>query len=186
MTENPVVTFDLFSALVDSRTGGAVAFGRLAEASGWSQSGTEIYDTWDALNKTAQRDCREWVPYVDLAASALARCYDQLGIVGHPAHDFSVVLESIPDWPLWPDVAVALPQLATRYRIGVLSNVDNAVFAPGQRRSSRPNTSSRRNDWACTSPIRLSMTELSSRVLPSCMLPAQHAMCAAPSSRGSR
>ena len=132
MIENPVVTFDLFSALVDSRTGGAAAFGRLAETSGWSQTGTEIYDTWDALNKTAQRDCREWVPYVDLAASALARCYDQLEIIGRPTPDFSVVLESIPDWPLWPDVAAVLPQLAMRYRIGVLSNVDNAVFARTQ------------------------------------------------------
>lgn len=128
MTENPVVTFDLFSALLDSRAGGAAVFGRLAEAAGWSQSGTQIFDTWDALNKTAQRDCLEWVPYVDLAASALARCYDQLGIVGRPTHDFSVVLESMPDWPLWPDVPAVLPQLAMRYRIGVLSNVDSAVF----------------------------------------------------------
>ncbi|GEP26747.1 haloacid dehalogenase [Cryobacterium levicorallinum] len=129
MTENTVVTFDLFSALLDSRAGGAAVFGHLAEAAGWSPSGTEIYDTWDALNKTAQRDCRDWVPYVDLAASALARCYERLGIVGRPEHDWSVVLESMSDWPLWPDVAEVLPQLATRYRIGVLSNVDTAVFA---------------------------------------------------------
>lgn len=132
MTESSVVTFDLFSALVDSRAGGAAVFGRLAEAYGWPRSGFEIYDAWDALNKTAQRDCREWVSYVALAGSALARCYEQLGIVGRPVHDLATVLASMPEWPLWPDVPVFLPRLATRYRIGVLSNVDTDVFARTQ------------------------------------------------------
>ena len=128
MTDRPVVTFDLFSALVNSRAGGATVFDRLAEASGWGLSGHQIYDTWDALNKTAQRDCRTWVPYVELAEDALARCYDQLGIAGHPVRDLTTVLDSMREWPLWPDVAQFLPRLATRYNIGILSNVDTMVF----------------------------------------------------------
>jgi 2-haloacid dehalogenase len=35
----------------------------------------------------------------------------------------------VEDWPLWPDVAAQLPELGQRYRVGVLSNVDDAIFA---------------------------------------------------------
>lgn len=33
------------------------------------------------------------------------------------------------DWPLWPDVAGGLPRLARVARVGLLSNVDDALFA---------------------------------------------------------
>jgi 2-haloacid dehalogenase len=32
-------------------------------------------------------------------------------------------------WPLWPDVAEGLPALARTNRVGILSNVDDDVFA---------------------------------------------------------
>ena len=49
----PVVTFDLFSALIDSRSGGGAALSRLARTHGWSVDGRHVYDRWDALNKAA-------------------------------------------------------------------------------------------------------------------------------------
>jgi 2-haloacid dehalogenase len=129
----PVVTFDLFSALIDSRTGGSAALGRLAAQRGWSVSGEDLYDRWDAANKRAQRDVGEWVPYPDLARQALAATYAEMGLDGDPdvdaEADVATVLSSLPDWPLWPDVADGLPVLAERYRLGLLSNVDDELFA---------------------------------------------------------
>jgi 2-haloacid dehalogenase len=46
--------------------------------------------------------------------------------------DTEHLLASVADWPLWPDVAEGLPRLAARHRVGVLSNVDDAVFARTQ------------------------------------------------------
>jgi 2-haloacid dehalogenase len=40
-----------------------------------------------------------------------------------------VLLGSLPEWPLWPDVAAALPDVARSHRVGVLSNVDDELFA---------------------------------------------------------
>ena len=40
-----------------------------------------------------------------------------------------MLLGSVPGWPLWPDVGDELPLLAEGHRIGILSNVDDDVFA---------------------------------------------------------
>src|SRR5680860_703068 len=126
------VTFDLFSALLDSRAGGSAAFARLAREHGWQISGEELYDAWDARNKAAQRDCVRWVPYTTLAHTALADTYGALGLAAEVAdvtRDLSSVLGSLPEWQLWPDVDDVLPALTEVHRVGILSNVDDDLFA---------------------------------------------------------
>lgn len=125
----PVVTFDLFSALLDSRTGGSAFFDRLASERGWVLAGSEVFDGWDAANKKAQAECVTWVPYRELAATALAATYSSLGIDGEAVADTHALLDSMADWPLWPDIVEVLPRLAADYRIGLLSNVDDDIFA---------------------------------------------------------
>lgn len=128
-TDQPVVTFDLFSALIDSRTGAGTAFGRLAVERGWKVDGETLYERWDALTKQAHRDVREWVPHVELARDALAASYRDLGLTADADEDVRAVHDTLPDWPLWPGVQQGLPEIAAHYRIGVLSNVDDALFA---------------------------------------------------------
>lgn len=126
----PVVTFDLFSALLDARAGGAEAFDHITATRGWPWTGAQLYDRWDGANKRVQRDCTRWVPYRILAARALADVYGTLGLDGDDAlADTRVLWESLPAWPLWPDVADGLPALAARHRLGLLSNVDDELFA---------------------------------------------------------
>lgn len=123
-----VVTFDLFSALVDSRTGASRALDRLGATRGWRATGGEVYANWDARNKQAQRACDVWVPYEVLARAALADTYAELELEGNAADDLVEVLDTLPEWPLWPDVEEFLPVLARRYRVGLLSNVDDELF----------------------------------------------------------
>ena len=129
MTEPRWVTFDLFSALIDSRTGGSRVLGELAAERGWPVSGEQLYDRWDPLNKEAHRRCREWVPYRRLARESLTATYASFGLRGDAAEDLEVLLGSVGSWPLWPDVAPGLAALRGRYRLGLLSNVDDDVFA---------------------------------------------------------
>ncbi|NIJ12607.1 2-haloalkanoic acid dehalogenase type II [Saccharomonospora amisosensis] len=124
----PVVTFDLFSALIDARSGGATALGGIGAARGWPRTGHEVYDEWDRRNKAAQRACTRWVPYATLAREALARTYAALGLEGDARDDLERVLTSLPEWPLWEDVAETMPVLGERHRIGLLSNVDDHLF----------------------------------------------------------
>jgi 2-haloacid dehalogenase len=123
-----VVTFDLFSALIDSRSGAGLVLDRLADERRWAVDGHEVYDAWDRRHKAAQRECEDWVPYDVLARAALSDVYDELHLEGHAAKDLDRILASLPDWPLWGDVPTVLPDLARHHRVGLLSNVDDRHF----------------------------------------------------------
>jgi 2-haloacid dehalogenase len=124
-----LVTFDLFSALLDARTGGSAAFGQIVAAHGWDIAAEDLYDRWDAANKASQRDETEWMPFTGHSSRALAAVYAELGLDGDADADSAVLLGSVGNWPLWPDVEAGLPQVAERWQVGALSNVDDVVFA---------------------------------------------------------
>jgi 2-haloacid dehalogenase len=123
------VTFDLFSALIDSRTGGAVALAEIGGRRGWRPSAEAIYDDWDARNKASQKSTTEWVPFAEHCRRALVDTYRVLDLRGDPGVDVAQLLASLPEWPLWPEVTAALTALRPSHRVGVLSNVDDALFA---------------------------------------------------------
>lgn len=124
-----VNTFDVFSALIDSRSGGGAVLDDLAGRRSWPVSGTDVYVRWDAINKEAQRTCRSWVTFRELSRRALAETYRQLGLSGDATADADRLLDSVGDWPLWPDVASGLARIGGDLAVGVLSNIDDDVFA---------------------------------------------------------
>lgn len=127
-----LVTFDLFSALLDSRTGASAVLGGLARQRGWPLRGTDVYDDWDRRNKRLQRDVTGWRSFRQLSTDALAGTFAALRLAGDPRQDAAVLLESVGSWPLWPDVAAGLHSLAGLYDVGILSNVDDEIFARTQ------------------------------------------------------
>ncbi len=121
-----IVTFDLFSALTDSRTGASRTLGDLAHRRGWSVSGEELYDLWDARNKAAQRTAEHPTSFRDVSLGALAEAYEALGVDRSLAGaDLGALHAGVEDWPLWPDVADAVVALTRVARVGLLSNVDD-------------------------------------------------------------
>ena len=125
----PLITFDLFSALTDSRTGGSQVLDALSVARGWPARGEQVYDFWDRTNKDLQRTTMTWRPFAEHCTEAMASTYTVLGLTGDVRDDTELLLRSVGDWPLWPDVPVGLEQVRTRARIGVLSNVDDDIWA---------------------------------------------------------
>jgi 2-haloacid dehalogenase len=124
-----LITFDLFSALIDTRTGASGVLASIAAERGWEVDGGRLYDEWDRRNKASQRAEPQWIPFAAHCSRALAATYEDLGLTGNPEADAAALLGSAGDWPLWPDVAAGLPALAGRHRVGILSNVDDDVFA---------------------------------------------------------
>jgi 2-haloacid dehalogenase len=124
-----LITFDLFSALIDSRTGASRVLAAIAAQHGWRIEGERLYDEWDRRNKASQRDEPEWIPFAEHCTRSLAATYDDLGLTSHATVDAAMLLGSVAGWPLWPDVVEGLPALAQRRRVGILSNVDDDVFA---------------------------------------------------------
>ncbi|OLL74633.1 haloacid dehalogenase, type II [Pseudonocardia sp. Ae168_Ps1] len=125
-----IVTFDLFSALTDSRRGGSGAFAEIAGERDWTVTGQELYDEWDRHNKAGQKrvdTSAGWTSFRTLSRDALAGAYTGLGLTADPDADIDRVQRGVAGWPLWPDVADGLPAVAEHARIGILSNVDDAL-----------------------------------------------------------
>ena len=99
MSHRPLVTFDLFSALIDSRTGGSAALSALAGTHGWPVTGAALYDTWDQLNKATQANNRTWVPFAEHSRRAMAITYATYDLDGDPVADTERLLQSVTAWP---------------------------------------------------------------------------------------
>jgi 2-haloalkanoic acid dehalogenase type II len=125
----PLITFDLFSALTDSRTGASRVLDELALGRGWPARGEQVYDLWDRTNKELQRTIRTWRPFAEHSGEAMTSTYAALGLAGDARDDTELLLRSVGDWPLWPDVVPGLEQVRARARIGVLSNVDGDIWS---------------------------------------------------------
>lgn len=123
-----IVTFDLFSAMTDTRRGASATFAAIAARRGWPQSGTELYDAWDLRNKQAQRTAvtEPWTSFRELSRRALAEAYTDLGLDADAGADLALLHETVPSWPLWPDIADGLRAVASHVDgVGILSNVDD-------------------------------------------------------------
>jgi 2-haloacid dehalogenase len=125
----PLVTFDLFSALIDSRTGASRILAGISAQRRWGIAGERVYDEWDRRNKASQRDEREWIPFAEHCRHSLMATYAALALAGPAVVDAAMLLGSVGGWPLWPGVATGLAEIGARHRIGILSNVDDDVFA---------------------------------------------------------
>lgn len=124
------VTFDVFSALINSRAGGSAFFAELASTRSWVCSPTEVSDRWDLRNKEIQRHGGAWRSYAELAQIALADAYLEVGASGDPAEDCAGLLSSMATWPLWPDVPPTPSQSWDHQRVGLLSNIDDTLLRP--------------------------------------------------------
>lgn len=122
-----IVTFDLFSAMTDSRTGASALFDQIARERSWTIEGPAIYAAWDAHNKSLQRDAQAPTTFHDLSRTALERAYDDLDLEADLEADLARIETSVATWPLWPDIAAGVRATAGHARVGLLSNVDDAL-----------------------------------------------------------
>ncbi len=123
------VTLDVFSALVDSRTGACAIFDRIAAREHWPLGGEALYAAWDREHKRLQLECRRWQPFAVLGRQALEDVLEKHHLVGDVSLAMTELWASLGDWPLWPDVERGVHALVREHRVGVLSNVDDELLA---------------------------------------------------------
>lgn len=125
----PTVTFDVYSALIDSRTGGTAALASFAAEHGeLGHDPEELFVAWDRRNKQLHRLTTSFQPFRALAHTAMRevvaqadRPLDASALTGH-------LLASMHRWPPWPDVEDGLRAVAAEHRVGLVSNIDDDLL----------------------------------------------------------
>lgn len=124
-----IVTFDVFSALTNSRVGGTAFFRGLCLRHGWSADPQALYDRWDSTNKELHRLEPGWRSFRELSGMAFATTLESFALQAGQASDADDLLDSMADWPLWPDVTAEVFAALDDVRPGLLTNIDDALLA---------------------------------------------------------
>ena len=121
------VSFDCYGTLVDWETGISTAVAEVLNRHGILKSQAEILALFADVEPRVQ-DSPEYLEYRRVLRGVMAMIGSELG-VRCTESDLDRLADTLPDWPVFPDTVAALNALKTRYRLAVISNVDDDLFA---------------------------------------------------------
>ncbi len=130
-----VLTFDCYGTLIDWEAGILAAVRPVLAVHGIGITDADVLTVFGEIESGVEAG--PYRPYRDVLCQVLISMGDRLGFdpVAVEANRFGA---SVADWPAFPDSAVALRQLATRYGLGVITNCDDDLFAVSSRRLGDP------------------------------------------------
>ncbi len=121
------VSFDCYGTLVDWETGISSAIGRVTADRGMAKSRAEILALFAQVEPRVQ-DSENFLNYRGVLRRVMALVGDELGFTCTEP-ELDCLATTLPDWPVFPEVVDALHTLKERYRLAVISNVDDDLFA---------------------------------------------------------
>jgi 2-haloacid dehalogenase len=124
------LTFDCYGTLIDWETGLAAAFRPVLEAHGVQAGDEELLVRYG--RHEAQAEAGPYLRYRDVLAAGLRGVAGELGFEPRP-EEVAAFSASVADWPAFPDSAEALRRLHERFRLGVITNCDDDLFAASNR-----------------------------------------------------
>jgi 2-haloacid dehalogenase len=125
------LTFDTYGTLIDWERGIINAFQVVLSPHNVSPSEDELLELF--AKHEAAIEAGVYRTYREVLASAARGVCGDLGV--DPADSaIAHFAGSVPEWPAFADSAEALRRLKTRFRLGVLTNCDDDLFAGSNRR----------------------------------------------------
>ena len=121
------VSFDCYGTLVDCESGICGAVAEVLWAHGVHRSKGEILALFADIEPRVQKS-ETYLTYRRVLRRVMAEMGNALGIRCSET-ELNCLADSLADWPVFPEVREALQALQTRYRLAVISNVDDALFA---------------------------------------------------------
>jgi len=125
-----ILTFDCYGTLIDWEAGLLAVIHRILSAHDKDIDDATILklygDFEQRLEESSER--RPFRPYREVLESVVRQFGVELGFTPTP-HEIRSLPDSLPKWKPWPDTVAALRQLKARFRLAILSNVDDDLFA---------------------------------------------------------
>ena len=124
------LTFDCYGTLIDWETGILNALRPLLAAHGITLSDDQLLEQYGELEAAAEHGT--YRPYREVLATVVDGFGARCGFAPSAAERASLAA-SVADWPPFADTVVALHTLATHYKLVILSNIDDDLFAGSAR-----------------------------------------------------
>jgi 2-haloacid dehalogenase len=121
-----ILTFDCYGTLIDWETGILSALHHVLSAHGKTLDDAtllKLYGDFEQLSESG-----EFHPYREVLQSVVRRFGAALGFTPS-AEEARSLPDSLAHWKPWPDTVAALRQLKSCFRLAILSNVDDDLFA---------------------------------------------------------
>jgi 2-haloacid dehalogenase len=125
------LTFDCYGTLIDWERGLADAFRPILRAHGVERDDEDVLARYARHEAAAQAG--PYRRYRDVVGAGLLGVAEELGFEPTAA-ELEAFSGSVADWPPFPDSADALARLGRRFRLGVITNCDDDLFAASHRR----------------------------------------------------
>lgn len=127
-----VLTFDCYGTLIDWESGILAALRPLLRERGKSLEDEKILELYAELEAEVEAEAGEYRPYRQILQGVVRGFGRQLGFEVSDKEARSLP-ESLKGWKPFPDTVAALKALKTRYKLAIISNTDEDLFAATAR-----------------------------------------------------
>jgi len=121
-----LLTFDCYGTLINWEEGILRCLHRILAAHGKDTDDAAILQLYGDFEARAEQE--EYRRYREVLQSVVRQFGEQLGFAPTDQEVRSLP-ESLKAWKPWPDTVAALRQLQSRFRLAIISNVDDDLFA---------------------------------------------------------
>ena len=125
------LTFDCYGTLIDWERGILAALRPVLDRHGIALSDDGALERFGELESAAERG--PYRRYREVLATVMDGFGERFGFVPS-ADERAALAASVGDWPPFPDTVEALQTLARRFRLVILSNIDDDLFAGSAKR----------------------------------------------------
>jgi 2-haloalkanoic acid dehalogenase type II len=129
-SEFDIITFDCYGTLIDWEGGIIAAFQAEAVKDGVELNADQIIEAYSAEEPAVES--AGYRSYREVLGETARRVAAKLGWELEPERA-GFLAASLTDWKPFPDTNAALERLASRFKLGILSNVDDDLLAATRR-----------------------------------------------------
>jgi 2-haloacid dehalogenase len=121
-----ILTFDCYGTLINWEAGILAALHRVLSAHGKKMDDATLLKLYGDFEQRSEQG--KFRPYREVLESVVRQFANELKFTP-TAEEVRSLPDSLSTWKPWPDTVAALRQLKTRFRLAILSNVDDDLFA---------------------------------------------------------
>ncbi len=120
-----VLTFDCYGTLIDWETGILSALQPLFAERGITVSDEQILELYGSFESAAEKG--EYRPYRMVLRNVVVEFGREFGF-DPTVKELTILEDSLSEWPPFPDTVASLRAMQSRYKLGIVSNVDTDLF----------------------------------------------------------